>query len=400
MNHHKWLHGEVEKWKEEGLVNETVVESLKSRYPVTSIESAGLMMFFAALLVGIGGIFFIAHNWTEMPSLLKLAIIFAGMIVFYGAGEYIRASGRTAVGISLIFLGTLTFGAGIFLIGQMFHIVAYNAGALLGWSIATASIAWIYRNPYLMMAAVVQWAFATWFQFEEYSRNPLLFLLVSFAYFWIAFHWKSRRILLLVLAGLVPGVLSVLFYYDASQLWAYPVLLLVFGLSLLFHNSSFPQMFQYPMLLSVYVAVIVQSTLFRENWIRIEPSPTLYIAAGVLLIAIIAYLWQEKMLNLLPAAAIFLPTAELEYAEFVNAALAIAVSIFFISLGERRKEKAWINHGTLLFLISVFFLYVMNVWSFLDSSLFFVIGGILLFVLAIFMERRRRKLLSVIREVE
>ncbi|GAX91914.1 DUF2157 domain-containing protein [Effusibacillus lacus] len=400
MNRHKWLHAELDRWKEEGLIGEPQAEALKSRYPVTSYETTSLMMFFAALLVGIGLIFFIAHNWSEMPNLLKLAIIFAGMIAVYGAGEYLRGKGRSAIGLSLIFLGTLVFGAGIFLIGQMFHIVAYNAGALLVWSIATGSIAWVYRNPFIMLVAVVQWALAVWFQFEEYHRTSLWFLLLAIPYLFVARRWESRLMLFLTWIGVGTGAISNLAYYDASELWVYPVLLAVLALSFTFANSPFLPMFYYPLLMSLYVAITLQATLFREDWLRIDPSPESYYVYAVILLGMVVYLWRSQLTEYLPIAAIYLPTAGIDYVEFLNASLAIAVPIYLISLGERKREKSWINHGTILFLISVFALYVVNAWTLIDSSLFFVVGGILLFALAIVMERRRRKLLSSIREVE
>lgn len=400
MNRHKWLHGELDKWRREGIVDESVVDVLKSRYPVATFETAGLIMFFSALLIGIGGIFLVAHNWRAIPDLLKLAILIAGMTGLYGAGENRRAAGKTVVGLALIYLGTLAFGIAMFLIGQMFHIVSYDAGALLIWSVATASVAWIYRNRFMMLTAVVLWTLAVLFQTVSYHQNPLWFLSAAVPYLYIAYQWQSRIVLFLTLAGTAAGCWTIFTYYDASPVWVYPVLLLLFGLSALFRNASFQPFFHYPLLFSLYIGLILQVTLFRSKNIDIAPSFWAYFAFAVLLVAVIVCLWREKSFQWLPVTAIYLPTATLKYAGVINAVLSLALTVYLISMGERNKEKLWINHGTVLFLITVFCLYTANVWSLLDSSLFFLVGGVVLFALAVLMERRRRKLVSSIREVE
>ena len=79
------------------------------------------------------------------------------------------------------------------------------------------------------------------------------------------------------------------------------------------------------------------------------------------------------------------------------------LTLFVFSLamlwsGSREESRLYINLGTLLFLVSVMTAYGKLAWDFMDKSLFFVIGGILLLALSWFLNRRKNKLLREIGE--
>ncbi|MMZ62533.1 hypothetical protein D1872_247470 [compost metagenome] len=66
---------------------------------------------------------------------------------------------------------------------------------------------------------------------------------------------------------------------------------------------------------------------------------------------------------------------------------------YLLWIGYREDWSNKVNAGTLLFLFSTFIGYIQVAWDFLPKSLFFLVGGLLLFALNAFLQRQRRKLL-------
>src|SRR5699024_1225511 len=65
--------------------------------------------------------------------------------------------------------------------------------------------------------------------------------------------------------------------------------------------------------------------------------------------------------------------------------------LFYLIYGFKKKNKENIMFGTITFLLSTFTAYVQYAWEALNKSLFFIIGGLLLFGISFVLERLRRK---------
>lgn len=109
-----------------------------------------------ALLVGAGVFSFVAANWPGMPDWSRLAVILAAMTVFSVAGWVVRdVLGYRFTGEALLALGSLVFGAGIFLVAQIFNVrVAWPDGFLL-WMLGSLAMAFAVRSTPLHVIAVV-----------------------------------------------------------------------------------------------------------------------------------------------------------------------------------------------------------------------------------------------------
>ncbi len=145
------LEKEAKRWLEEGIIDPQQRDRILQRYQLMrrAEEKAGpaklitTVSILGSLLVGIGIILFIASNWALIPRWAKLLLIFTSMLGSYGLGFYFRFEKRTypRVGASLILLGSLIFGAGIFLIAQIFHIKAHEPNGLLLWAAGVLPLA-------------------------------------------------------------------------------------------------------------------------------------------------------------------------------------------------------------------------------------------------------------------
>jgi uncharacterized membrane protein len=101
-----------------------------------------IIVVLGAALIGAGIFSFIAANWLGMTKPLKIIIILSSMIGVYSVGWYVREKYKLRkTGEALILLGSIIYGAGIFLVAQMFHIQANWPDGFILWMIGTIATA-------------------------------------------------------------------------------------------------------------------------------------------------------------------------------------------------------------------------------------------------------------------
>lgn len=121
----------------------------------TSKKTIKIIVTIGAVLVGAGIFSFIAANWLEMTKLIKIGIILISMIVSYGAGWYLKEKLELQkTGDALILLGSIIYGAGIFLVAQMFNIRANWPDGFILWMIGTIVMAFAVESYPLFYLAI------------------------------------------------------------------------------------------------------------------------------------------------------------------------------------------------------------------------------------------------------
>lgn len=101
-----------------------------------------IIVTIGAVLVGAGIFSFIAANWQEMTRLVKIGVILISMLIAYGAGWYMKEKANLLkTGEAFILLGAIIYGAGIFLVAQMFNIRANWPDGFILWMIGTIAMA-------------------------------------------------------------------------------------------------------------------------------------------------------------------------------------------------------------------------------------------------------------------
>ncbi len=155
-----------------------------------------------SVIFGLGVILIIAYNWEKMGRYMKLAIVFTSMMGAHAAGFRLTREGgsHNGMGEGLHLLGTMLFGAGIWLIAQTYHIDEHYPNGLLAWGMGAWAMAW--AMPSIAQCILALLIFSFWAGFEALDfRNmfhfaPLLVLACSFPLAWV----KRSRVLLV--AGL------------------------------------------------------------------------------------------------------------------------------------------------------------------------------------------------------
>lgn len=102
-----------------------------------------IILIIAAIFVGAGIISFFASNWQEIPRLLKVLIVIFSMLGSYFGGWYFKEKSQMPkTGDAFILLGSIIYGAGIFLIGQMFNIRTNWPDGFMLWMIGSLAVAY------------------------------------------------------------------------------------------------------------------------------------------------------------------------------------------------------------------------------------------------------------------
>ena len=144
-----WLVAELESWAALGLIDGTQASKIIDLYETP--EELGLrrsdrgiqvLSGLAALLVGLAILLLVGFNWAILPDALKLIAIFITIAATHLGGLFLRYRlGQPAKSEVVFFLGCLFFGAGIFLVAQIFNLSAENFDGLWWWALGTLPFA-------------------------------------------------------------------------------------------------------------------------------------------------------------------------------------------------------------------------------------------------------------------
>lgn len=386
------LERETAAWQDEGLIDAGQRDRIMARYRrLREVEEkAGpgrlvtVISVLGSILVGVGILLFISSNWSEIPRWGKLAIIFSAMLGSYGVGYRLRYEGGNfpKVGASLIFLGTVIFGGGIFLVAQIFHVSVHYPNGPLMWGLAILPLAYLLRFKSILTLAIgvllVWLGTEAGFHLEgEYGYSGLAMISLFLA-----------AGLLLWGVGLAHRGAPAL--RDMAAPW------LQLGVAVTFLCAFF----------------LTFAEVFR-HWRAADGLIPFLGVMGVLFCGAVLLRarlrepekgWKAEILILCAAMAgvIYLATGFTGVkTEGVASAVAIVANLIYaagligiIVLGYLRRMTAYINLGLIFFVIDIIARYVDFFWKLLPRSLFFIAGGLILLAGGVFLERKRRSVIE------
>jgi uncharacterized membrane protein len=149
-------------------------------------------------VAGLGFILLLAYNWHAISKAIKLAVILGGLGGLHGAGIwlFLRQDGRRPLGEAVSVLGTMLFGAGIWLVAQIYHIEEHYPNGFLIWGLGALALAW--AMPSLAQALLATTVLCLWgctegWGFERAMHWAPPLILVSLG----LLSWRMRSPLLL-----------------------------------------------------------------------------------------------------------------------------------------------------------------------------------------------------------
>lgn len=141
---------EIKQWQKDEVISPEVAERLATMYPVSQydIKLISLSLIVGATLIGLASLSLVASNWQHIDRIAKLVIAVGAMLAAYtGAWHCCYEPGKSPkLGGALIELGTMIFGACIWMLTQFLNFDANLSTGLLYWAIGTALVTFITRS--------------------------------------------------------------------------------------------------------------------------------------------------------------------------------------------------------------------------------------------------------------
>lgn len=265
------LEADLAQWEVDGVIAPAAAASIRNALPPLSlgINVAVVVAIVGGLLIAAAFLAFVAAHWTEVARLLRFAILLAGMVVAGGLGAWFAATGRNVLADLCASIGAIIFGAGIALVGQMYHLGDDFAGGMLLWSIGAFAAALLTGSRGALAVGLV--AACIWTCIRMYDAPDVLhlpFVLVWLIAAALALAWSSRVAAHLVAIAVLPWWIatSLRFDFDGAQ----PSFVLANGAALLFGAglaiaaAPSPRAFRLGSVLSIYGAFSMAVVAFLE----------------------------------------------------------------------------------------------------------------------------------------
>lgn len=345
---HRFLIRVLELSVNEEIISHEQSERVLAGYaPRKGISFVRAVLVFGAILVGLGVLSFIASNWNAIGRPVRYGLI----IFFYLATNFTSfklSAYYPKTSRSLLYLSTLIFGAGIFLVGQMFHLGGSFTVSFLLWSVGILPAALIFRDEFLYVAAD-------------------LFLIV-----YVIGYSTSDGYPLLV----IPAILVV---YYCNKLMGYSGLITFFNNALLFVSVGF--IAARSSISGVHVIMLLFAIGAGMAFLPLKRHRKIYefqglLAAGTAGVMLTFPEWWRG----------WAASAKIASPEFFAWFFAAVFILALLLLIKKEKLLALVFMG-----IIIFRYYVDLTYDFLPKSFVFISGGLLLLGFGFLIERSRHK---------
>jgi len=390
----KLLETEGPDWVQRGIITETQRGQLLALYP-TDTAAVGLLPLLGSLLVGLSALSVVAANWQGLPELVRLGLLLGALGGAYAGGEYFRRRGNLSLGMGLIALGLLLFGASIVLTSQLYQLIGYDLTGLLAWAVAGMGLTWLYRSRLLfLMTAVISGIVQGYNtgQLGAFSYLTAVGTALGLGYYW----WRRPDALLggVLATGLLWQAALLINHLHVKITWFFIPAMLVYAFGDWQPDRPAGRALQGPPLVAAFLftlglALFGESDIYAGQ-LRAPFGPYLAALAAVLALS----LWGKQRRGRLGSATdwlLLLPgfyfTGGLPLAVATLVVLyAYSGSILWRAHQEQNQDR--VTLGTVLFVLTTAVAYFKLTWGFMDKSVFFLLGGLLLFGLSWLLRRR------------
>lgn len=404
------LEADLVEWVAAGVISGDAAQSIrKARFgEEAKSRLPGIFAMLGALMLAASVSAFVAANWQEIPRLVRLAGILAIIAGCFPPALYLERRGHPAAADAAITFATLCFGAGVALVGQMYHLPSdWPAGAMLvaiGGLIAAALTG---KSGPLVIAfvAMTSWSFgrveATLFREVHWS-----FLLLFVPGLLLALGRDNRLLAHAAVVALSAWLWALLMPQGGAKVFfnlfdgGLAISAAYIAIGLLALERGWPAIIKtllpwgaviFGLMLCVEISSALDMSLFGRHVATSAVYPAY--GAAVAALAALAILTPERdsgRLVIIAACAVgltiplmFLGLAETDV--LLRALVSIAVFVSAVALiagGLLLGLRTFIVVGYAVFGVSILILLWQTIGSLLSQSLFFLAAGVALLGLA------------------
>src|SRR5271157_1286944 len=339
------------------------------------------MLILGAILLACGVALFVSAHWDKIGPGARFAVVLGMVSVFHLGGSWARKRFRV-LSTALHAVGTLSTGAAIALVGQIFNIQEHWPAAVLLWALA-ALAGWILLRDEAQQTLTLL-LFPAWLlsEFTYYAEGHIgenvyqgRFLIV-WAVLYLTFFLGSRRKIvqrILFAAGAIASIAGIVILLDPWRVWETETYL-----SLGMRTWGWVDIAAIPLLFALFK--------FRKSMIPVVVAICFSIALP----------WCQR--NLTITGQSWIGDGQVSYSRsspnLAAHALVAAFAVFIIWWGVRQTSQALVNLVIVGFVIAVGWFYFSDIMHKLDRSLGLIGLGVLFLAGGWALEKMRRKLVA------
>jgi hypothetical protein len=337
-------------------------------------------LLLGAILLACGVVLFVSAHWNELGPAARFVLVICMVAVFHLAGGFARKDYR-GLSTALHAVGTVSTGAAIALVGQIFNIQEHWPGAVLLWTIA-ALTGWILLHDeaqqILTLLLFPAWILSEFSFYADGHIGQAVYVgrfLIIWSILYLTFFLGSRRKAvqgILLAAGAIALVYGTIFVLDGWRSWSAEQTFLPFGTRL----WGWAVIAILPICISVF--------RLRKSFIPVAAALVVSLALPWCMRS-----WMENVNYGLYSRNVLRTEPNL-----LAHALVAAFAIFISWWGVRQASKALVNLGIVGFAIAVSWFYFSNIFDKVGRSLGLIGLGVLFLAGGWALEKTRRGLVA------
>ncbi len=379
-------YSDIEKMLQAGLISPDQGRNIAAHFKLSEQESSRfltIVSFIGASLVACGIILLIASNWDAIPRGVKIAAGLLLMLGAHGAGWFLRENpGRyPKSGEALYAVGAALFLGNIALLGQIYHLSSRTPNAFLLWWAGIAVLPWTLRSKALHILSLA--AFSIWFGTELNERSGPLFI------------GDETQMLMYALLGMIflgigyilRGTTHEEFAGPTEKLGILGLIACVYPLTwkgFSDYSDGTHNAWMFPAMLGVALVVMAFGAARRKEldiqW-RWTWASSLAGLAGLMALAYYQTAPANSYLR-----------HEHEWIQWLSTVALFVFLLIEIQVGVQLRSRFMVNIGTAAIAIVITTAYVNLFGSMAQTGLVFLVGGVFLIGLGIYLEKQRRAL--------
>ncbi len=382
----------------------------------SSTKIPAIIGILGAILLAAGVVLFVSANWQEISKLTRLLLLLAAMWFTFVVTVWLKRTSHDYLLEAILFLGAAIFGANIILIAQLYHIDNHYPDGLLFWAVGTLLITLFLRSRATLVLAfclIVSWASIEILEFAQHPFWPFLpvWLIAAGLAYWLSFRFAIHLAFLSFMAWFFSSIDLLIKWsgFSDSETGGLIVLFLltsfIYGLVMERKNSPLSLGFGDALAHYAISGLLLIVFFFQVETIEFDGWPAtlpFVILAGFAAVLVLGTFIarSQKIFNLTDTALFlgfstwfilswFIPALNHLW---LQAAIYLGLTIWLLIFGQKQYDKLLVILALIAFGCQVFYLYMETLGTLLDTSVFFLLGGVLLISLALGLEMLRRYL--------
>lgn len=390
----KLLETDGAEWVKQGIISAEQHAQLLDLYPPEK-PTIGLLPLLGSLLIALSALSVVAASWQNLPELARLGLLLGSLTGTYIAAEYFLRRQYESLGLGLVGLGLILFGASIILTSQMYQLIGYDLTGLLAWAVVGILLTWLYSSRFLFLLTVIIGGIVQGYntgQLGVFSYFTAALTAGGLGYYW----WRRPDSVLggVLATGLLWQTALLINHLHVKITWFFVPAMLIYAAGDWQTDRPAARALQGPPLVAAFLftlglALFGEADAYAD---RLRPPLLAYLAAlGVVLVL---SFWGKKLRGRLSGATdwlLLLPGFYLPGGLPLTVGTVIVLYAYsgsVLARAHQEQNQDRVTLGTVLFILTTAVAYFKLTWGFMDKSLFFLLGGILLFGLSWLLRRR------------